>query len=351
MLSRAWKGILIKAVLQAIPTYAMGVFRLPVGVISDIQSLCADFWWHNRGQRKVRWIAWAKLCSRSLSGGLGFWELRAFNQAMLAKQCWHILTNPTSFLGCLLKAWYFPHSSFLDAQLTSQPSLTWRSLLSARPLLTAGIRWQVGSGSSIRVWGSPWIPRPTSFRSITPVAVHEPNLLVSELVDDESGEWKVSRLREIFLPIDIETILSIPLGRTIQPDLIVWHYMKDGRFSIRSAYHLARSLKEGTSSSKETQPWSFLWAATVPQKNRNGDMMEGKHQHAEALVAGVSRYFVEFQRASGSRRVGIGLDGVASWKPPEAGWVKVNYDGALFADGKERGVGVVARSEIGDCVA
>ncbi|KAK4397431.1 hypothetical protein Sango_1579700 [Sesamum angolense] len=79
--------------------------------------------------------------------------------------------------------------------------------------------------------------------------------------------------------------------------------------------------------------------------------MEGKHQHAEGLVAMVSRYLVELQRASGSRRVGIGLGGVDSWKPPEAGWVKVNYDVPLFADGKEGGVGVVARSKIGECVA
>ncbi|KAL0336948.1 UNVERIFIED_CONTAM: hypothetical protein Scaly_1969900 [Sesamum calycinum] len=39
MLSHAGKGMLIKAVLQSIPTYAMGVFRLPEGVLRDIQSL------------------------------------------------------------------------------------------------------------------------------------------------------------------------------------------------------------------------------------------------------------------------------------------------------------------------
>ncbi|KAL0301902.1 UNVERIFIED_CONTAM: hypothetical protein Sradi_6467000 [Sesamum radiatum] len=95
----------------------------------------------------------------------------------------------------------------------------------------------------------------------------------------------------------------------------------------------------------------FLMICWGLWKNRNGVLMEGKHRHAEGLVAGVSCYLVEFQRASGSRRVGIRLGGVDSWKPPEAGWVKVNYDGALFADGKEGGPGVVARSETGECVA
>ncbi|KAL0327848.1 UNVERIFIED_CONTAM: hypothetical protein Scaly_2217400 [Sesamum calycinum] len=95
----------------------------------------------------------------------------------------------------------------------------------------------------------------------------------------------------------------------------------------------------------------FLMICWGLWKNRNGVLMEGKHRHAEGLVGGVSCYLVEFQRASGSRRVGIRLGGVDSWKPPEAGWVKVNYDGALFADGKEGGAGVVARSETGECVA
>ncbi|KAL0293955.1 UNVERIFIED_CONTAM: putative mitochondrial protein [Sesamum calycinum] len=59
----------------------------------------------------------APMKSPGPDGGLGFREFRAFNQAMLAKQCWRVFTNPHSLLGRLLKARYFPHSSFLDAPL------------------------------------------------------------------------------------------------------------------------------------------------------------------------------------------------------------------------------------------
>ncbi|KAK4407712.1 hypothetical protein Sango_0352200 [Sesamum angolense] len=48
MISQAGKGVLIKVVLQSIPTYAMGVFRIPDAVIRDNQSHCADFWRPNR---------------------------------------------------------------------------------------------------------------------------------------------------------------------------------------------------------------------------------------------------------------------------------------------------------------
>ncbi|KAL0385749.1 UNVERIFIED_CONTAM: hypothetical protein Sradi_2969200 [Sesamum radiatum] len=104
-----------------------------------------------------------------------------------SKAILRIFIDPTSFFDCLLKTRYSPHSSFLDAQLKSRPSFTWRSFLSAQPLLIAGIRWRVVSGSSIQVWGSPWIPRPISYRPITSIVVHEPSLLSSELVDGKRG--------------------------------------------------------------------------------------------------------------------------------------------------------------------
>jgi hypothetical protein len=55
--------VLIKSVAQAIPTYIMGVFKLPSSMCEDItQLIIRKFWWSKEeGQRKVHWIAWEKL--------------------------------------------------------------------------------------------------------------------------------------------------------------------------------------------------------------------------------------------------------------------------------------------------
>ena len=45
MLSRAGKEVLIKAVVQSIPTYTMGVFLLPAKLCNELDALCARFWW------------------------------------------------------------------------------------------------------------------------------------------------------------------------------------------------------------------------------------------------------------------------------------------------------------------
>ncbi|KAK4386128.1 putative mitochondrial protein [Sesamum angolense] len=315
-----------------------------------------------------------KLCARLVEGELGFREFRAFNQAMLAKQCWRVFTNPHSLLGRLLNARYFPHSSFLDAPLSLRPSLTWRSLLSARPLMMAGIRWCVGSGSSIKVWASPWIPRPSSFHPITPVATNDPNLLISTLIDHELGIWRHDRLRDLFLPVDVEAILKIPLRRTSQSNLAVWHYSADGRFSVRSVYHLAWSMRQALSHIRwevisnlgvSVEDWfRQVWRA-LPEanfclflmlcwglwKNKNGNLMQNDKKPPHEIVRGVSRFLADFQKASCfgfSKQVS---EVNRRWSLPRRGWVKINFDAATFANGTESGWGVVARSNSGQCLA
>ncbi|KAL0340132.1 UNVERIFIED_CONTAM: putative mitochondrial protein [Sesamum radiatum] len=146
LLSQAGREVLIKAVLQAIPTYVMGCFRLPVTLLREIQSMISNFWWSNGGQHKIHWVAWQRLCESKLAGGLGFRQLRLFNLAMLAKQLWCIWCFPDRLLSRVLRARYFPSGDIFSAALGTRPSFTWRSLIAAQYLFRAGCRWRVGSG-------------------------------------------------------------------------------------------------------------------------------------------------------------------------------------------------------------
>ena len=101
-MSQAGREILIKAVAQAIPTYAMGCFLLPKGLLEDLEGMMSRFWWGQKTQeRKVHWLSWSKLCMLKLMGGIEFWDLHSFNLAMLAKQRWRLLKNIVLVLSCL----------------------------------------------------------------------------------------------------------------------------------------------------------------------------------------------------------------------------------------------------------
>ncbi|KAL0433422.1 UNVERIFIED_CONTAM: hypothetical protein Slati_2676500 [Sesamum latifolium] len=95
-LSQAGQAVLIKTVLQTIPTYAMSYFRLPVSFLKVLESTMAAFLWHGGDVAKIHWKAWLKLCKFRKVGGLGFWHLKEHNIALLAKQAWRIAWLPLS---------------------------------------------------------------------------------------------------------------------------------------------------------------------------------------------------------------------------------------------------------------
>lgn len=58
-LSLAGREILIKSVAQAIPTYVMGCFSLPLSLCEHIEGMIRRFWWGSKqGERKIHWINW-----------------------------------------------------------------------------------------------------------------------------------------------------------------------------------------------------------------------------------------------------------------------------------------------------
>ena len=76
MLSQARREILIKAVVQAIPTYTMSCFKLLVGLCNELESLIRKFWWgQRRDRRKIHWVRWSTMCKPKVEGGIGFKDL------------------------------------------------------------------------------------------------------------------------------------------------------------------------------------------------------------------------------------------------------------------------------------
>ncbi|KAL5806378.1 hypothetical protein ACOSQ4_029111 [Xanthoceras sorbifolium] len=177
------------------------------------------------------------MCQPKDVGGMGFRDLSAFNQAMLAKQGWRILSNPSSLLAQVLKARYFPNSSFIDCALGQNPSFIWRSIMWGREVLARGVRWKVGDGLSISIYKDPWLPRPSSFKICSPSWLPE-GATVSALLE-RPGFWCEGLVRRSFLPFEADIILGIPLSSFPRSDSVLWHYDKQGSFTVKSAYRLA----------------------------------------------------------------------------------------------------------------
>jgi hypothetical protein len=59
ILSIGGKEILLKAIAQAIPVYAMSIFLIPKGVYKSMMDAISQFWWGDDEKRnKMHWFAW-----------------------------------------------------------------------------------------------------------------------------------------------------------------------------------------------------------------------------------------------------------------------------------------------------
>ncbi|XP_026419515.1 uncharacterized protein LOC113315454 [Papaver somniferum] len=87
----AARSMMVKHVLNALPTHQMGVFKIPKITITQLCSIQRHFWWGKDGSsssRKIYFIGWDKLQIPKAFGELGFRNLENLNIALLSKVAW-----------------------------------------------------------------------------------------------------------------------------------------------------------------------------------------------------------------------------------------------------------------------
>lgn len=147
--------------------YVMSTFRFPKSLCNEISRSFSKFWWgSNNTKRKMHWVQWEKLCYPKSLGGLNFRDLEGFNQALIAKQVWRLLTNLDSLVARFLKDIYYNNSDILSAGESKNSSYLWKSIIWGCDLLLQGLRYRVGNGNSISMFHDPWILREINFKPI-----------------------------------------------------------------------------------------------------------------------------------------------------------------------------------------
>lgn len=88
-------------------------------------------------------------------GGMGFQNLKLFNQALLAGQAWRLIQFSESLCARLLKARYYPNGDIIDMVFPSEGSPTWKAVEYGLDLVKKGIAWRIGSGTKVQIWCDP----------------------------------------------------------------------------------------------------------------------------------------------------------------------------------------------------
>ncbi|XP_075633396.1 uncharacterized protein LOC142605854 [Castanea sativa] len=366
ILSQAGREVLLKAVVQAIPTFAMSCFKIPVGLCNDIEAMIQKFWWGQRGdRRKIHWKKWDILCLPKSKGGLGFQELGKFIEAMLSKQVWRLVHDTESLFYRVFKVKYFPTGSIFDAKAGSG-WYAWRSILKARKVVLLGARWRIGNGSSVKIFKDSWLLGTHSGRVLSPVSVLLEEATVDLLIDRDSRWWNTNLVDLIFIPSEAQLIKSIMVCHSTQKDFLFWPPSRTGMYQVHTGYHLLYDLQDNeVASSSDTAGqekfWNSLWKLNIPNKVKfflwracTDSIPNMLNLHKRKIVP-----------SSGQNKLRVGevvwplnkVAGVARRHLQEFQQVrrcpnkKANFDGAIFEDLRAAGIGVALRNEHGEVVA
>lgn len=173
---------------------------------------------------------------------------------------------------------YFPTSSVLLAKLGHNPSFVWQGIQSGVSVLRKGVRWRIGNGKGTIIGEDPWLPTPSSFKPVTPLDLEWKQKPVEALIDEHTKTWNEDLVNTLFMSNEANVITGLPLSCFGAADKLVWHWSKNGLFSIKSACYQAlevlrdqkriprhtRHTREGSTQSKI--PWSKIWKIDIPNK-------------------------------------------------------------------------------------
>jgi hypothetical protein len=116
------------------------------------------------------------------------------------------------------------------------------------------------------MWKDPWI-RDQNGEFITwPLQHVVEDKRVSDLIDHNTGEWKVNEVNTYFDQQVAKLILVMPIYREVGEDKCVWKFTSHGEYSVRSAYHYIMENLVDNSDLRVTGNWMRIWKMQVPQK-------------------------------------------------------------------------------------
>ena len=169
------------------------------------------------------------------------------------------------------KAKFFPNTSVMEDKVLANALYAWKSLIKGRDVIKRGVRWRIGLGKSVYIWGDNWLPFKAAPNVVLPKVEGSGLTMVSDLIDPVYKGWNEDAIDRTFFAFEATTIKNIPLYRSIQDDVLLWPFNPDGVYIVKFGYRFLydkQCRKKPSPFEVEVLKllWNRIWGLHVPNK-------------------------------------------------------------------------------------
>lgn len=240
-LNHAGRLTYINYVLSSIPIYYMSTIMFLKDFISRITTIIRKFWWvgvqEDNATSSFHFRSWKDIYRAKKEGGLGVRDLVTVNRSLILHTAWNVATDKNAFLTTILKAKYFPNTSFWSACNNSTKSTFWSSIMQVKDILVNSCIIQIQKENS-SIWSTPWC---TIWKEIhnhlnLPVTVQNLPQKISDLWIPGSVNWNADFINQVFdsdAAASIQNTLAVPSDCN---DAVKWWPSSKGSCSTKEAF-------------------------------------------------------------------------------------------------------------------
>ena len=282
MISRAGRLVLIKSVLNNLPMYYLGLFKMPKQVAKTIISLQSRFFWGNKdGNSAMALVRWDIIQRPRKLGGLGIGDIVLKNAGMLFKWWWRFSVENSPLWKQVICSCYDldPNKALIDQHSRNNGGL-WggiRSILKsdrdAGDVLEMGVHVLVGNGRNTLLWEDLWVGEMRlmqRFPRLYAISLQRQTSIADcGLWDGGRWHWSLLWRREFFqweldLFNQFQQVLEQAQLTENQEDRSWWRFHNSGRYSVHS--FLKKVYEQKGLVSHNTSFAACVWKGVAPPK-------------------------------------------------------------------------------------
>nr|GEV32451.1 hypothetical protein [Tanacetum cinerariifolium] len=234
---------LISSILSSLQVYWSSLFLLPINTCNQIDRLLKNFLWMGGGSNKgIISVSWKDICKPKSQGGLGLRFAHLWNEALLAKHIWNVVSGKESLWVKWVNIYRLKGRSMWDVELYKGQSWCWKILLDLRDKVKRFIQVKIRNGKTCNVWFDKWQPNDPLGRLINHRVLEQAGMClknkVGVMIEGNEWVWPIEwddRFEEVIN-------ISVPILEHDVNDKTVW-VDKNGKeklFSVKEVWKAVR---------------------------------------------------------------------------------------------------------------